>query len=217
MPRLHELGYPPHGIAHALYFALMGADAQCPLGPRERCPSCLFFSSEGSMENEAPPLPGRGQHVPASEIAAFIRREEIELLLRPFLPDAGECGMVVRCLLDVGPAHHRGSNYILLRLLGLLLTRVAERPAPQPQAHCAAIPLRVPPLLQSKEEPKTYPLGIPLPVLERLAPRESRQLAAMLDCLSDGPPQHSLANATMLHLLDVLLRASDAAASGREP
>ena len=61
------------------------------------------------MENEAPPLPGRGQHVPASEIAAFIRREEIELLLRPFLPDAGECGMVVRCLLDVPKPYSHSS------------------------------------------------------------------------------------------------------------
>ncbi|TXH23896.1 MAG: hypothetical protein E6Q99_07425 [Elusimicrobia bacterium] len=163
-----------------------------------------------------PPVPLAGQHVPASEIAAFIRREEIESLLRPWLPDAGECEMVVRCLLDVGPAHHRGSNYILLRLLGLLVSRLGVVPPPRSKEECSAIPLRVPRQLPSPDAPISYPLGLPLPVLERLAPRGSRQLAAMLDCLSDGPPQHSLANAAMLQLIDVLLRASDDPKLGSE-
>ena len=43
----------------------------------------------------------------------------------------------------------------------------------------------------------------------RLAPDAPTQ-AAMLDCVTDGPPQHALANAAMLCLLDAMLVATDA-------
>lgn len=182
------------------------------------------------MEKDAPPRPiyTDRPHVPASEIAAFIHRREIEALLRPWLPDEGEREMVLRCLIEVGPAHHRGSNYILLRLLGLLLSRLpSSLDSSQSSAQSSAqslgrasssaswppewqpIVLRVPPSLHFGPQPDTYPLGLPIAVLDRLAPRGSRQQAAMLDCLGDGPPQHSLANAAMLLILDALLRAGD--------
>ncbi len=149
--------------------------------------------------------------VPASEIAAFIEPQTIDDLLAPCLPDAGERAMVVRCLLDVGPAHHRGSNYVLLRLLGLLLQKQGITPKAQTSSAIVPIRLRIPPSVDATSEPAPYPLGVPTSVLERLAPRGSRALAAMIDCLSDGPPQHSLANAAMLLLIDALLRAAEAA------
>lgn len=153
------------------------------------------------------------RHVPASEIAAFIQPGPIDALLAPCIPDEGERALVVRCLLEVGPAHHRGSNYILLRLLGLLLERQKVVPLPQSESNSAPIPLRVPPSVQAIQDPMPYPLRISTDALERLAPRGSRSLAAMVDCLTDGPPQHSLANAAMLCLIDALLIAAEKASS----
>lgn len=150
-----------------------------------------------------------GPLVPASEIAAFIEPQAIDELLAPWLPDAGERAMIVRCLLDVGPAHHRGSNYVLLRLLGVLLKKNGGPPPRSESPVSAPIRLRIPPSLDTASEPAAYPLGVPTTVLERLAPRGSRAWVAMIDCLSDGPPQHSLANAAMLLLIDALLRASE--------
>lgn len=75
----------------------------------------------------------------------------------------------------------------------------------------APIRLRIPPSVDATTEPAAYPLGVPTAVLERLAPRGSREWTAMIDCLTDGPPQHSLANAAMLLLIDALLRASERA------
>lgn len=152
------------------------------------------------------------QHVPASEIAAFVQPDQIDTLLEPWLPDAGERVMVVRCLLEVGPAHHRGSNFVLLRLLGLLLTRSGASPISVASSSVAPVPLRIPPSVESSAGTMSYPLGVPTDVLERLAPRGSRALAAMIDCLTDGPPQHSLANAAMLCILSALLRGGDTAA-----
>lgn len=149
--------------------------------------------------------------VPASEIAAFIEPQKIDDLLAHWLPDAGERAMIVRCLLAVGPAHHRGSNYVLLRLLGMLLPQRGMVPNQQEVPACAPIRLRIPLSADSEGESPTYPLGIPTSVLERLAPRGSRAWLAMIDCLSDGPPQHSLANAAMLLLIDALLRTGESA------
>lgn len=149
--------------------------------------------------------------VPASEIAAFIEPQAIDDLLAPWLSDAGERAMIVRCLLDVGPAHHRGSNYVLLRLLGLLLSKQKTVPQRPTDDATAPIRLRIPPTANETSEPASYPLGVPTQVLEHLAPRGSRAWAAMIDCLTDGPPQHSLANAAMLLLIDALLGAGEIA------
>jgi hypothetical protein len=48
-------------------------------------------------------------------------------------------------------------------------------------------------------------LAVPTGLLERLAPRGSREFEAMVDCLTDGPPQHALANVAILALLAELL------------
>ena len=150
--------------------------------------------------------------VPASEIAAFIQPDAIDALLAPWLPDPGERAMVVRCLLEVGPAHHRGSNYVLLRLMGLLLTRISPAAKPAPATSYAPVPLRIPPSVETTDGEMKYPFGVPTDVLERLAPKGSRSWVAMIDCLTDGPPQHSLANAAMLCMLDALLRENDPSA-----
>ncbi|MFO0578281.1 MAG: hypothetical protein U1A78_30110 [Polyangia bacterium] len=155
----------------------------------------------------AHPLHG---HIPLSDIHAFIRRADIDALLHPLVPDDGERALVLRALLDVGPAHHRGANYILLRLLGLLLERSSRSPSPPAEAEAIPIPLRLPPHLATDRADAQFPLRLPTRALERLAPRGSRDFAAMVDCLIDGPPQHSLANAAILSLLEALLSGAEA-------
>jgi hypothetical protein len=54
---------------------------------------------------------------------AFIDAEALGKALAPWLPDAAERDFVLRCVFDEGPAHHRGSNAVLL---GLLL-KLAEK------------------------------------------------------------------------------------------
>lgn len=68
---------------------------------------------------------------------------------------------MLRALLDVGPVHHRGTNYILLRLLGRVLERLGRVPTPPVDTEAFPIPLR-----------------LPARVLEQIVPRGSRELYA---------------------------------------
>jgi hypothetical protein len=145
-------------------------------------------------------------------VLGFIRHEDIEPILVPLLPDEGERALVLRALLGVGPVHHRGANYILVRLLGLVVERMGRVPAPPVAQEAIPIPLRLPPPLVSGQDDVQFPLRLPTRALEQLAPRGSRELAAMVDCLIDGPPQHSLANAVMLCLIEALLRDEEPSA-----
>ncbi len=160
------------------------------------------------MSRPAPPArPGEPRRpVASSEITAFIVPAEIEALLAPWLPTATDRAFVVRCVLGEGPAHHRGANYVLLRLLGEVLARRAPHPAAAgDRGDDIAVPIRLPPRVAVEHDDTTYPLRIPRRVLARLAPAEGGTLDAMVDCVTDGPPQHALANAAMLCLLDALL------------
>lgn len=133
-----------------------------------------------------------------------MRRDEIEALLAPWLPDATDRAFVVRCIVDEGPIHHRGASYALLRLLGLALEAVGG-PGPR-RDEAAPIPLRLPPRRQrGDDDDGQFPLGVPLAAIERLAPRGSPTFAALLDYLRDGPPHHALANAAMVCMLGALL------------
>lgn len=154
-----------------------------------------------------PPPPPHPRRVPTSAITAFVQRDAIDDLLRPWLPVAEERSLVVRCLLDTGPAHHSGTNYVLLRLLGMVLERVGGPPASAGSNDdaAAAIPLRLPPPFVDTRAEMRFPLTLPTRAVAQLAPRPSRHFAAMVDCLTDGPPQHALANAAMLHLIESIL------------
>ncbi|MEZ4400629.1 MAG: hypothetical protein R3B06_11455 [Kofleriaceae bacterium] len=153
-----------------------------------------------------PPPHPPGRHVPSSAITSFIVPSEIEALLAPWLAEPADRAFVARCILAEGPAHHRGTNFVLLRLLGLL----AQRHAPTtPLGPTVAVPIRLPPRLAAGHDDADYPLAFPRRVLERLAPPGSPTLDAMVDCVTDGPPQHALANAAMLCLLDALLASAE--------
>jgi hypothetical protein len=160
--------------------------------------------------------PHRSAHhrppLPSSAIAALIRPEKIEALLAPWVPDAEERAFVVRCIVGEGPLHHRGASYALLSLLGLLLE--AAGPAPvtaRPEGATVPVPMRLPPHLAPRDDgDHHFPLELPLTSLERLAPRGSPELQALVDCLTDGPPHHALANAAMVRLIDALLARLEA-------
>nr|MDQ3031262.1 hypothetical protein [Myxococcota bacterium] len=169
--------------------------------------------------------PSKHRRIPSSAIAAFIRHDEIDAILAPFVPDARDREWLLRCILDAGPAHHRGANFVLLELLGTVLDRLPPSSAASGSDphRLARVPMRVPPHdrgprghgpqghgpheheHEHEHDEAFFPIGIPGEVLDHLAPAGSREQAAMIDCLTDGPPQHSLANAVMVRLLGEIL------------
>ena len=156
------------------------------------------------------PPPHHRRHVPSSAIASFIDDRRIDELLAPWIGDDEERAFVVRCLLHEGPAHHRGANFVLLSLLGLLIEPGGPS-RPKPGAPTHAVPLRLPPhLADQAADLGAFPLPLPEAPLARLARPGSSAYHAMVDCLTDGPPQHSLANAAMVCLIDELLRRLEA-------
>jgi hypothetical protein len=78
------------------------------------------------------------------------------------------------------------------------------------------VAMKVPPHLERQGSLMAYSLALPTGPLEELAPAGSPDHAAMVECLSDGPPQHALANAAMIWLIGAALdrlegRAHDSA------
>jgi hypothetical protein len=140
---------------------------------------------------------------PSHASPRFVDRARVDDLLRPIVPDATDRAFVVRCVLDEGPAHHRGSNYVLLSLLGVLADRLGA-PAPPEGQELAPVTMRVPPHL-ARSAPKHYPLSVPLAPLLGLAAGDRAVADEMVEVLIDGPPQHALANAAMVALLARLL------------
>ena len=100
--------------------------------------------------------------------------------------------------------HHRGANYILLTLLAQALGPGTTLAAQQPGV---AVPMRLPPHLADSMEASVYPVTLPTGALHALAGGDADQVHAMVDCLTDGPPQHALANVVMVSLIERLLAA----------
>lgn len=137
---------------------------------------------------------------------AFIDASRIDAILAGAVPDAEDRAFVVRCILGEGPAHHRGANYVLLRLLGLLVDRLGGADMASLRARgTLPVPMKVPPHLERQGSLMAYPLGLPTAPLSELAAAATPEQSAMADCLSDGPPQHALANAAMLWLIGAAL------------
>lgn len=136
----------------------------------------------------------------------FVDHAALERILEPLLPDPADRAFVIRCVLDEGPIHHRGANYVLLMLLAKLAAPVTPVPG-----RTASITMHLPPHLleEADDDPgaHAYPIRLPLEPLEALAGGDAVAVEAMVDCLGDGPPQHALANALMVALIDAALRA----------
>jgi hypothetical protein len=149
-----------------------------------------------------PPHRGRPHRVPASAVSGFIDEARVDKVLAVLVPDRDDRAFLVRCMLAEGPAHHRGANFVLLCLIGELAERLGS---PRRSAgRSAPVPMRLPPHLEHEVEDATYPLALPLEPLEGLATRGARDVEAMIDCLTDGPPQHAVANVVMVALLERL-------------
>jgi hypothetical protein len=138
--------------------------------------------------------------------AAFIDSSRVDALLRGMVPDDQDRAFVVRCILGEGPAHHRGANYAILMLLGAVVDalRGADMDALRAKG-TIPVPMKVSPHLARPGSFMAYPLDLPTGPLERLAPAGSTHQAAMAECLTDGPPQHALANAAMIWLIGAAL------------
>lgn len=160
----------------------------------------------------AQPRPPHG--LPASRVLEFVDDAALDAALAPLLPQAGDRAFVLRCLVGEGPIHHRGANYVLLQLLLQALKARGQTPV-APAGDVAAVPMRLPPHLRPAEEATDYPLPLPLSALRRLASGDEQRLAAMVDCLTDGPPQHALANVAMVALLQALIGPADAPVDGQ--
>jgi len=145
-------------------------------------------------------------HRSQSAVTRFIRSEEIETLLERWVPEAADRRFLVRCLVEEGPLHHRGANYVVLRLMADLVRAVGADRDGEPRGEGLPIPMRLPPHLRKEAtEDAEYPLRLPERAIQRLAPPGSRDFDAIVDCLADGPPQHAVANVLMVTLLHELL------------
>lgn len=152
-----------------------------------------------------PPKPPKPH---TARLAAAFDRGRIDQLLQPWVSDANDRDFLVRCVLDEGPVHHRGANYVLLSLLAMVLERVGG--AGHPAATTVDIDMRLPPHLEDELPARQYPLGLAGGALDRLAPAGSRERAALLEALGEGPPQHVVANVMMVDLLETILGALEA-------
>lgn len=146
-----------------------------------------------------------------SAIVSFITAEPIDKLLGHFVPDPADRKYLLRCLLEQGPAHHRGANFVLLSLLSHVLDRLPsatkQTDSHAEQMSAVSVPMRLPPHLAQSSPDRYFPLQLHPQPLHQLAGANEQQVAAMVDCLIDGPPQHALANALMVNVIARILDA----------
>lgn len=147
------------------------------------------------------PHPPHGRpRPPPTHAAAFVDGSRLSAALEPMIPDPHDREFVLRCLLAEGPAHHRGANFALLTLL--LEVIAAAEGTIAPAAEPLPVSMRLPPHL-AREEAAVYPVALDLAPLRRIAADD--ELAAMVGSLTDGPPQHALANVLTVNLVGILL------------
>ena len=126
----------------------------------------------------------------------------LEQGLAPLVPDPRERAFALRCVLEEGPAHHRGANAALLLLL-LEATRKAGGPWPS-QETGKRPRMHLPPHLMEDNPDTSYPVSLPERALRRVT-GDDAVTQELVGALLDGPPQHSVANALMVALLEGLI------------
>lgn len=154
-------------------------------------------------------LPRPPHHAPRAAAHDRALHARIEALLRPRIPDDHDRAFVLRCLVDEGPAHHRGATVALLLLLERALARCPPAPAPvsaTASAGAVTVPLRLSPHVRESLAPsdRDYPVTMPTAALRR-AVGEGPAADRLIEHLTDGPAHHALANAVMVNLLDEIL------------
>ncbi|MDZ7856880.1 hypothetical protein [Sphaerotilus sp.] len=154
-----------------------------------------------------PRLPKPG--VPASQLLSFLDAPRLDALLTPLVPQSADRAFVLRCLIGEGPIHHRGANYVLIALLARVLEASPHAAGTLSVSEDTGmpVPMRLPPHLSDAVEEGDYPLRLPTMALRALAGGDAARLDAMVDCLTDGPAQHVLANVVMVSLIEQVLRS----------
>lgn len=151
-------------------------------------------------------LAPHSRHIPASRVLNFVEPDTLDAALRLVIPDPDARRFIVRCIVNEGPIHHRGANFILISLLLRALDAAGLKP--HRPAEGISVPMRLPPGLPASAKDCAYPITLPLDALRELAGGDQEATDAMVDCLTDGPPQHALANVIMVALLEQMTRTS---------
>lgn len=157
------------------------------------------------------PGSARRHLVPASQLLSFVDEARLDRALAALIPGDADRAFVCRCIVGEGPIHHRGANYVLMMLLTQLQHQLVPGAVP-PRGE--KVPMRLPPHLGERVVDGNYPLQLPTAALAQLAQGDEAQLRAMVDCLTDGPPQHALANVIIVALAEQLLGHGPAGPDG---
>jgi hypothetical protein len=129
----------------------------------------------------------------------------LEKALAPIVPDERDREFVARCILGEGPAHHRAASWALVVLAAEVAARLGAAPLPSATGVDAlSVRLRLPPDARDDDDDGSFPLRLPLAPLRTILDDE-RDVEAMADALTDGPPHHALANAALVALLHQIL------------
>lgn len=138
----------------------------------------------------------------------------IDAALVAIVPDARDRAFVLRCVLEEGPRHHRVASWALLRLLAAVLAEVGGADEATRDGPSEPLGMRLPPSVAASTDDAEFPIGIPTRMLRDVMDEGEATLA--LECLSDGPPHHSLANAAMTWMLEAIYeRVQRGKAEGR--
>lgn len=137
-------------------------------------------------------------------MSSSVTKDDVAVLLAPFVSDAEDLDFVARCIATEGPLHHRLASFALLKLLASAVE--AAGGVGEPPSDGLPVPLRLPPHLdRGGDADAHYPITIPRRALSRIATPGSREASTLAAALTDGPPHHALANAAMVCMLDALL------------
>lgn len=126
----------------------------------------------------------------------------IEAALVEIVPDARDRAFVLRCVLEEGPRHHRVASWALLRMLAAVLAEVGGADPETREGPSEPLGMRLPPNVAASSDDADFPIGVPTRMLREVLDEDEAALA--LACLSDGPPHHALANATMTWLIQAI-------------
>ena len=159
-----------------------------------------------------PPHPPHHKHHDRQRSAPLPPRlvDLLDARLAAVIPDRHDRVFALRCVLEEGPAHHRGANAALLLLM---VEAACAAGGPWPVSAEAESPrMHLPPHLMEDQPSARYPVGMPRAALAAVT-GDDALTDELVGALLDGPPQHSVANALMVALLDGILTR----APGRAP
>lgn len=159
--------------------------------------------------SSSPPPPPRSPHArrtgpkePSGGRRRALDAGPIDAALVEIVPDARDRAFVLRCVLEEGPRHHRIASWALLRMLAAVLAEVGGANPGATEGASAPLGMRLPPSVAASSEDAEFPIGLPTGMLRSVLSEDEATLA--VECLTDGPPHHALANAAMTWMLQAI-------------